>query len=311
MDKYTYLLMQTPFFPQFRARFAAARRRLQQVRPTRLFQLKHLFGQYIPLGLLAPTDEGPGSRERVFSCRRTFWSFLYQVLHPGCPCRKVVRHVRAFFKHNGLGCVDPGTSAYRQARLRLPLDQRRDADLRRGQRMGKHDRLMTWRKPVRKPRYLPNTLWKRVPEQLAVRVLRFQLAVPGFRPESITLMTTLTDARAYPAHELARLYARRWRIELWFRNLKTTLGMETLHCLTPRMLHKEFRARRDGGRPACCARSLFSSQQKGVMVFWPGQSEHTRPQRARCTGPAPGSSGDTGVTAAEPEDAAVLTPSRQ
>ncbi len=56
---------------------------------------------------------------------------------------------------------------------------------------------MIWRKPVRKPRYLPNTLWKRVPEQLAVRVLRLQLTVPGFRPESITLVTTLTDARGY------------------------------------------------------------------------------------------------------------------
>lgn len=114
--------MQTPFFPQFRARFAAARSRVQQVRRTPLFQLEHLFGQYLPPGLLAPADEGPNSRERVFSCRRTFWSFLYQVLHPGCPCRKVVRHVRAFFKQHGLGHVDPGTSAYCQARLRLPLD---------------------------------------------------------------------------------------------------------------------------------------------------------------------------------------------
>ena len=364
--------MHTPFFPQFRARFAACRRRLQQVRQAPLFQLEHLFGQFLPPGLLAPTDEGPNSRERVFSRRRTFWGFLYQILHPGCPCRKVVDHTRAFFKLHRLGPVDPGTSAYCQARLRLPLDtlvrvrhavaarverllpdaqrswfglhpkvvdgvtvaapdtarnqhaypqsasqkpgcgfpllklvgvfslasgvlldylkgnkhqhelallrkllevfkpndlalgdrgfccyvliamllgrqvqslfrlhQRRAADLRRGQRLGKHDRLFTWRKPAVKPRYLPNTLWKRVPEELSVRVLRFTLSVPGFRPDAVTLVTTLTDARAYPAHELARLYARRWRIELWFRDLKTTLGMEMLHGLSPRMLHKE------------------------------------------------------------------------
>lgn len=57
-----------------------------------------------------------------FSRRRTFWCFLYQVLHPACPCRKVVRHTRAFFRLHRLGHVDPGTSAYCQARLRLPLD---------------------------------------------------------------------------------------------------------------------------------------------------------------------------------------------
>jgi hypothetical protein len=119
------------------------------------------------------------------------------------------------------------------------LHQRRAAGLRRGRRLGKHDRRFTWHQPALKPRYLPNTLWKRVPEELPVRVVRFQLTVPGFRPEAITLVTTLTDAQAYPAHELARLYARRGRIELWFRHLKTTLGMETLRGLTPRMLHKE------------------------------------------------------------------------
>jgi len=363
--------MPTPDFPAWRARFAACGRRLRAVRQHHLHHLEHLFGQHLPPALLAQADEGPNSRERIFSRRRTFWGFLYQVLHPGCPCRTVVRHVRAFFKLHRLGSVDKGTSAYCQARLRLPLDtltrlrhasaargeqllpaqrdwfglhpkvidgttvtapdtpknqraypqsrsqkpgcgfpllklvgvfslatgvlldyvkgnkhqhelallrklldqfkpkdlaladrgfccyvlialflarqvqsllrlhQRRAADLRRGQRLGKNDRLFTWHKPAVKPRYLPNTLWKRVPETLAVRVLRFTLAVPGFRPEGITLVTTLTDARAYPAHELARLYARRWRIELWFRDLKTTLGMETLQCQSPRMLHKE------------------------------------------------------------------------
>jgi len=45
--------------------------------------------------------------------------------------------------------------------------------------------------------------------------------------------------KLYPAAELARLYARRWRIELWFRDIKTSMGMETLRCLSPKMVHKE------------------------------------------------------------------------
>ena len=119
------------------------------------------------------------------------------------------------------------------------LHQARAGDLRQGQRRGKNDRLVTWHKPVQKPRYLPNTLWRLIPDQLQVRVLRYALRVPGFRPKSVTLVTTLIDAQAYPAEELAWLYARRWCIELWFGDIKTRLGMETLSCQTPRMVHKE------------------------------------------------------------------------
>lgn len=364
--------MHTPDFPAWRARFAACGRRLRTVRQQSLHHLEELFGQYLPPGLLAQADEGPNSRERVFSKRRTVWGFLYQVFHPDCACRTVVRQVQALFRLHGGKRVKEGTSAYCQARLRLPLDtlqrlrhavaahatkrlphawqswyglcpkvidgttvtlpdtpanqraypqsraqepgcgfpllklvgifslssgvlldyvkgnkhqhelallrklldhfkprdlvvadrgfccyvlialllgrgvqslfrlhQARPTDLRQGQRLGKHDRRVTWRKPEQKPRYLPNTLWKLIPAELSVRVLRFQLRVPGFRPTTVTLVTTLTDPKLYPAQELARLYARRWRIELWFRDLKTTLGMETLRCLSPRMVHKE------------------------------------------------------------------------
>ena len=72
-----------------------------------------------------------------------------------------------------------------------------------------------------------------------MRVVRFILEVPGFRAQSVTLVTTLLDPQAYPAEELARLYARRWRIELWFRDIKTSMSMEALRCKSPKMLHKE------------------------------------------------------------------------
>ena len=72
-----------------------------------------------------------------------------------------------------------------------------------------------------------------------MRIVRFMLEVPGFRAQSVTLVTTLLDPKAYPAEELARLYARRWRIELWFRDIKTSMGMEVLRCKSPKMLHKE------------------------------------------------------------------------
>jgi hypothetical protein len=119
------------------------------------------------------------------------------------------------------------------------LHQARPHDLRRGIRLGKKDRLWVWQKPPQKPRYLPKSLWRRVPKELVVRVLQVQLCVPGFRTQSVTLVTTLSDPKAYPASELAQLYLRRWRIELWWRHLKTSLGMEVLRCQTPAMVQKE------------------------------------------------------------------------
>ena len=360
--------MHTPYFPAFRCRLAALGRRVEHLRQQSLCHLELLLGPLLPPGLLAQADEGANSRERVFSVRRTFFGFLYQVLKPDTACREIVRQVQALLTLQDLGRTDENTSAYCQARKRLPLDrlsrvrvgvaaagqkmaglwhglrpkvidgttvsapdtrknqraypqsrsqkpgcgfplirlvgvfslstgvlldyvkgnkhqhelrllrklldqfkpgdlavadrgfcsyvllalllrlgvaslfrlhQRRPADLRRGQRLGKNDRLFTWLKPSQKPRWLPQSWWKKIPAQLMVRVIRFKLACPGYRPKSVTLVTTLLDAQKYPAPDIAQLYARRWKIELWFRDIKTSMGMEVLRCKSPQMLHKE------------------------------------------------------------------------
>jgi len=360
--------MHTPFFLAFRARLAPMGRRVKQLRQQSLCHLELLLGPLLPPGLLSQADEGPNSRERVFSVRRTFFGFLYQVLNPDCPCREIVRQIQALFALRDQGRVDEGSSAYCQARKRFPYDtlqrvrvgvaataekaaerwhglrpklidgttvsapdtqknqraypqsgsqkpgcgfplirllgvfslatgvlldygkgnkhqhelrllwklldqfkpgdlavadrgfcgyvlmalllrlgvaslfrlhQRRPADLRKGRRLGKSDRWFTWLKPVEKPRWLPQAWWKRVPAQLTVRVIRFNLSSPGYRPTSVTLVTTLLDPKEYPAQDIAQLYVRRWKIELWFRDLKTAMGMEVLRCKSPKMLHKE------------------------------------------------------------------------
>src|SRR6266571_4747280 len=114
--------MQTPFFPIWRARLAALGRRVEQLRQQSLAHLEQLVDPWLPPGLLCQSDEGPNSRDRIYTLRRTFFAFLYQILNPDCPCREIVRQVQALFGLQGQGPVDEGTSAYCQARKRLPLD---------------------------------------------------------------------------------------------------------------------------------------------------------------------------------------------
>lgn len=360
--------MHTPFFPQFRPRLAALGKRVVALRQQNLGHLERLLAPLLPSGLLSQADEGSNSRERIYTLRRTFFGFLYQVLNPKCSCREVVRQIQALFALHDGRPVDECTGAYCQARKRLPLDilqrlrvavtattektaqlwygfqvklidgtssilpdtsknqraypqpggqkpgcgfpllklvgvfslatgalldyakgnkhqhelrmarglidsfktgdlvvgdrgfssyvflalllsrgvhsvfrlhQARPRDLRRGQRLGKNDRLMTWQKPRQRPCWLPQSCWKRIPKELTLRVLRCKVARRGYRTESVTLVTTLVDAQAYPAQEIAQLYARRWEIELRFDDIKTSMGMEVLRCKSPQLVHKE------------------------------------------------------------------------
>jgi len=362
--------MRTPFFPVWRARLAPLGRRVQHLRQQSLPHLDLLFGPLLPTWLLSQTDEGPNSREQIYSVRRTFFGFLYQVLNPDCPCRQVVRQIQSRFALRSPRRVSEDTGAYCQARGRLPIDilaclrcaaaaraekagqlwkgfcvkvidgtgigmpdtpknQRaypqsreqkpgcgfpfmkvvgvfslttgalldyakgnkhqhelsllhrllhqfkpgdlaladrgfscysllallwtkkvpglfrlhhaRGVDWRKGKRLGKTDRLVVWQKPQNgeRRRYLPLALWNRIAPELPVRILRYGLRRPGYRTRSLTLVTTLLDAQLYPAEQLALLYAKRWQIELWFRDIKTSMGMEVLRCQSPKMIHKE------------------------------------------------------------------------
>jgi len=116
--------MHTPFFPAFRSRLAAlGRRTTHALRQTTLTQLQQHLRDVLPPPVLSAEDEGPNSRERVFSLRLTCECFLWQVLKPGTACREVVRQVQALCRLNGWQPVADGDSAYIQARHRLPRER--------------------------------------------------------------------------------------------------------------------------------------------------------------------------------------------
>lgn len=85
----------------------------------RPYDNSHLF----PPPLLSQTDDGPNSRDRLFSIRRTFWRFLSQVLTPNTPCRSVVRQAQAFLGLHSNKQIDSASSAYVTARRQLPVER--------------------------------------------------------------------------------------------------------------------------------------------------------------------------------------------
>jgi hypothetical protein len=118
------------------------------------------------------------------------------------------------------------------------LHQLRRADFRRGRRLGPKDHVVRWAKPQR-PDWLDEETYARLPPTLAVREVAVRVEQAGFRTRRLVVVTTLLDAREFPARELALLYRARWHAELDLRSLKVTLGMDVLRCKSPDMVRKE------------------------------------------------------------------------
>jgi len=122
------------------------------------------------------------------------------------------------------------------------LHHRRKVDFRKARRLGKNDGLFVWTKACQQSEILSASEWMLLPAQIVMRVIRFTATIRGFRTRRVTLVTTLLDPGDYPAQDLIARYARRWRLELCLRDLKTMMGMEQLRCKSPDMAEKELLA---------------------------------------------------------------------
>jgi hypothetical protein len=116
--------------------------------------------------------------------------------------------------------------------------QCRRSDFRRGRRLGQGDHVVTWSRPQR-PEWMDQETYEQMPESLEMREVYVRVEQPGYRVDSLVVVTTLTDADAYRREEIAELYHRRWLVELDIRVLKSTLGMDILRCKSPEMVAKE------------------------------------------------------------------------
>jgi len=120
------------------------------------------------------------------------------------------------------------------------LHQLRAADFKQGERLGKEDHVVEWPRP-QKPDWMDDVTYARMPASLRMREVQVRVTERGFRVQSLVVVTTLLDAAAYPADELATLYRKRWLAELDLRTVKSTLKLDVLRCKTPEMIRKELR----------------------------------------------------------------------
>jgi hypothetical protein len=137
----------------------------------------------------------------------------------------------ALLSEKGAGCV-------------MRLHQMREAklDWRRGRKLDENSRLVEWTKPIKPGKSgITREGWERLPGTMKVRLVRLNAPGRDGKPRTIYLATTLLDERAYPTEEIAGLYAQRWSIEVRFRDLKSTMGLERLRVRTPQMAHKTLR----------------------------------------------------------------------
>lgn len=116
--------------------------------------------------------------------------------------------------------------------------QLRAIDFRRGRRLGPHDHLITWTRPVR-PAWMSELQYKRIPETLTLREIRYRVTVPGRRTKALTVVTSLSDPNVYTREDIAELYGCRWSVELDIRSIKQTLGLDQVRCKSPSMVRRE------------------------------------------------------------------------
>ena len=130
----------------------------------------------------------------------------------------------------------------------LRLHPARKASFREGRRLGKDDRLITWQKPAQRTDAWSLEEWEALPAELSLRLIRLHVSTPGFRTQSVTLVTTLTEANTYPADEIRARSGQRWEVELHFHQIKILLGLDPFDFAQ--------------GRPSCAARARNSSRRK-------------------------------------------------
>jgi len=184
-------------------------------------------------------------KKRLFDPFITLWAFLSQVLDSDKTCHNAVSKIIAHLAGSDVEIPSSDTSAYCQARARLPeklLEKLFNYSAQKLEEKVTQEHLWCGRNilvidgsTVSMPDTVENQ--KEYPQPSTQKDgCGFPIAKIGV---IFSLITTLLDKATYSTLEIVGLYGKRWEVELDLRHLKTTLGMDVLRCKTPPMIRKE------------------------------------------------------------------------
>ena len=158
-------------------------------------------------------------------------------------CRKLWKHVRAgdtIVADSGFCCW---FTLYLFGRKGVNVVMRNNGIRKpdpKAARLGAGDRLERWRKPNIRPKWISPKAYASMPDSIAVRVVTVTTdPMAGFRTTELQIACTVLDPEKMSALNIGALYQKRWKVELFIDDLKTTLGMAVLTTLSPAMIRRE------------------------------------------------------------------------
>ena len=97
-----------------------------------------------------------------------------------------------------------------------------------------------WKRPALKdmPSHVSEEQWAALPKTLTVRYVRYRIESAGMRTREVIIVTSRRDLTI---DQIARIYHARWGVELSFKDIKTTMGMEFVNAKSPAMAWKVVR----------------------------------------------------------------------
>lgn len=105
----------------------------------------------------------------------------------------------------------------------------RNYDFRKGEKLGKNDHIVDWKKP-KKPTWMDQKTYDAYPKKITIR---------EFKVNGNIYVTTFLNSKRNHKKELAKIYKLRWQIEISLDSIKTVMQMDMLSCKTPEMVRKE------------------------------------------------------------------------
>jgi hypothetical protein len=106
----------------------------------------------------------------------------------------------------------------------------RTTDFTKGEVLGENDHIITIKRPKETPDWMSEAEAEDRPKEIKIREIRIGGKV---------LITTMMCPKNNTAIMIQNLYKERWHIEVDFRNIKVTMGLDSFKCKTPEMVKKE------------------------------------------------------------------------